>query len=411
MNLSNLRANAPMLIEYLEQNSYSVSMIQYTEKIISFLLGPNAENWTSYEDARNELREMYKDSAKPTRSNINSRLNMVIAFDLLGKLPDGNPVTEIIKKGTYYKLNNSYKSLVDTYAEYLKTKRLSESSVRCYTGNASSILLKLQSRKILSIEEATEQHIVEIFFNGGAFTSVDYRRIFRDFAAHCGLDETISRKLITWIPRMKKHKRIPQYLTSEEADIFRETLRDESNGLTFRDRAVGALLFYTALRSIDIAELLISDVDFENDIISIVQEKTDEPWEISLSAAVGNPIYDYIHMERGNNTDPHLFISKHRPFKGITRKTVSGLILNRIFDAACVRMETTDRRGSHIFRHHLTKAMLEHEISGTVIAEALGHSSTASTEAYLNSDFPHLKMCGLNIEKFPLKRGSLCYEI
>lgn len=411
MDLSNLKSNAPMLINHLKQNNYSISMVQYTEKVLRFLLEENNENWNSYEDARVDLLRKYKDVAKPTLSNLNSRLNMIIAYDLLGKLPDGNPVPEVIKKGTYYHLNNPYRSLVDSYSEYLKTRRLSSSSVKCYTGNASSILLKLQARKIFSIEQVEEKDIVEIFFNDGALTSADYRRIFRDFVMHCGLDADISGKLIMWIPKIKKHKRIPQYLTESEAEVFRETLRDEDNGLTFRDRAVGALLFYTALRSIDIAELQISDVDFDRDIISIIQEKTDRPWEISLSAAVGNPIYDYIHIERGDNPDPHLFISKHRPFQGITRKTISGLILNRIFDAACVRMEATDRRGSHIFRHHLTKVMLEHEISGTVIAEALGHSSTASTESYLNSDFQHLKLCGLDISKFPLGRGTLCYEV
>ena len=410
MDLSNLRMNAPMLIEHLEQNSYSLAMVQSTERIVGFLLENNTDKWNSYDDARKELLKKYKDSAKATQNNLNSRLNMVIAFDVLGKLPDGYPVSEIIRKGSYYLLNDSFKSLVDTYANYLKTKRLSNSSIKCYTGNASSVLLKLQNRKIWSIEEVDEKHIVDIFFNEGALTSQDYRRIFRDFSEHCGLDETISNRLKMWIPQIKKQKRIPQYLTSNEAEIFRETLRDESNGLTFRDRAVGALLFYTALRSIDIAELQKSAVDFENEVISIIQEKTDEPWEITLSAAVGNPIYDYIQLERGDNSDPHLFVSQHRPFKGITRKLVSGIILNRIYDVACIRMQEKDMRGSHLFRYHLTKAMLEHEVSGTIIAEALGHSSTTSTEKYLNTDFTHLKMCGLNIEKYPMKRGALCYE-
>ena len=102
MDLSNLKSNAPMLINHLKQNNYSISMVQYTEKVLRFLLEENNENWNSYEDARVDLLRKYKDVAKPTLSNLNSRLNMIIAYDLLGKLPDGNPVPEVIKKGTYY---------------------------------------------------------------------------------------------------------------------------------------------------------------------------------------------------------------------------------------------------------------------------------------------------------------------
>jgi len=92
------------------------------------------------------------------------------------------------------------------------------------------------------------------------------------------------------------------------------------------------------------------------------------------------------------------------------RRIVSGDCCNIatvIMKQAGIRTNKGDRRGLHLFRHHLATEMLAHEVPTTIISEVLGHASPSSTQAYLSADFTHLKACSLGIEQFPIQQGVL----
>lgn len=410
MDLSSLKMNGNDLLGHMRKQGYSQIMLDEVSKVISFLLSKEGNAWGSYENVLDEYLEPYKNSSRSTRANKISRFNAVAAFVLYGKLPDGLPNNQLTKKGTYYKLNSDYRTHIENFMANLRGNTLSESTIKCYAGNAASILLKLQERGCKSLEDVRESDLVAVFYNDGHLTSSGYRAIFFKFLRDADLAPNLAKRLRIWTPKYKKRKQNIQYLTAKEAETIRETLRTGEN-LSYRDKAMGMLLFYTGLRSIDVAKLKLADIDWENDLIRIVQEKNDVPWVAPLSAPVGNAIYDYIELERPPSKDPHLFISLHRPFKSVTRKLVSGIVLNRIFDAASLRMKESDRRGSHLFRHHLTSVMLEHGVNGTTISDALGHQGTSSIEAYLNTDFKNLKKCALSIEMYPLKLEEITYGL
>jgi len=78
--------------------------------------------------------------------------------------------------------------------------------------------------------------------------------------------------------------------------------------------------------------------------------------------------------------------------------------------AAGVRQSKGDRKGFHIFRHHLATALLGNGVPQPVISRTLGHTSPASLEAYLSADFLHLKECAINIERFPVSQEVFSHE-
>ncbi|ETR69183.1 MAG: hypothetical protein OMM_09824 [Candidatus Magnetoglobus multicellularis str. Araruama] len=78
--------------------------------------------------------------------------------------------------------------------------------------------------------------------------------------------------------------------------------------------------------------------------------------------------------------------------------------------AANIRQSKGDRKGFHIFRHHLATALLGNGISQPVISSTLGHTSPDSLEPYLSADFSHLKDCSISIESFPMKKEVFSYE-
>jgi Site-specific recombinase XerD len=182
-----------------------------------------------------------------------------------------------------------------------------------------------------------------------------------------------------------------------------------SNSLSLRDRAIGKLSYYTGLRSCDITNIELSSIDWEYDLIRINQQKTEEPLELPLTATVGNAIYDYLTDERPPVDCPILFLTLTSPYRGMESATI-WLVAARIMEEAGIRQSKGDRKGFHIFRHHLATTLLSNGVPQAVISNTLGHTATESVEAYLSADFVHLKECALSTASFPLSEGVFADE-
>ena len=192
-----------------------------------------------------------------------------------------------------------------------------------------------------------------------------------------------------------------QYLTPDEYAKVKDVLMGSNSKLSFRNKAMGLLAIFTGLRGCDIAGLKLNAIDWDNDIICIKQQKTKVPLTLPLSAIVGNAIYDYIELERPNTDCEYIFISKKRQLGRIKRL---GNVAASIMKAANIRQNKGDRKGTHIFRHHLSTRLLENGIPRPVISSITGQTSPKSLDTYLSTDFVHLKECAISIDNFPVAR-------
>jgi integrase len=202
---------------------------------------------------------------------------------------------------------------------------------------------------------------------------------------------------------LRKTKRNVQFLTEPETNAILDALDDMSGSLTLRDRAIGKLAYYTALRSCDIAALNLSSIDWGRDIIAVRQQKTDAPLELPLSAAVGNAIHDYQVSERPSTDCPALFITTGKPHKRMHSSSMWA-VSARIMGEAAIRQSANDRKGLHLFRHNLATSLLGNGAQQPVISGILGQGAPASLEAYLSTDTAHLRECALSIDRFPIGR-------
>ena len=70
------------------------------------------------------------------------------------------------------------------------------------------------------------------------------------------------------------------------------------------------------MRAIDISNLKIRDVDWKNEFIHLIQEKTGHTLDIPLRASYGNAMMDYLLEERQESNQPSFFSSaKHHTVK------------------------------------------------------------------------------------------------
>ena len=197
--------------------------------------------------------------------------------------------------------------------------------------------------------------------------------------------------------RLLKKRTILEVYSDDEYEKIKEYLTT-TNHLSYRNRALCILALETGLRAVDICNLKISDIDWEHDCISIVQEKTSKHLRIPLSESIGNALVDYLLSERPNSTSDYVFLRNTAPYLPIITHSGCRNILRGIITDAGI--EDNGRiYGTRITRHSTASRMLRHGIPLPVIAEALGHNNQNSTMIYITTDDAKLAECTLPLPK------------
>ena len=412
MNVQNLRDNYPKLISYMETNGYPKTYVdRFKREIKKILVAVDSKQWSCYTDV---YLEYTKTSSSPDYlRNKRTIIGAIEQFDVRGRYPDETLRHELFKKrGAYPLLSPEFKSVIDYYCKAEKKRGKKDSSIYTESHNASTFFLSLQQKGMDSLDKITEEAVLLVFMSPDEIQlrSCSYKKKIAAVLKACiPYHSQTCPRILAFLPALRETRKNVQYLTSEEIQKVKDTLADSKNPLTLRDKAIGMLALYTGLRGCDIAGLTLDAIDWDRDLIYIRQQKTEIPLELPLTAVVGNVIYDYLTSERPHTESRYIFVSQYKPYDRLENGSM-GKVAVRIFKAAAIRQSKGDRKGFHIFRHHLATALLENGVPQPVISRTLGHSSPDSLEPYLSADFAHLKECSINIERFPVPEEVFSHE-
>lgn len=409
MNMQNLKERYPELISHMRKIGYSeVYIAKIESEIQRILLQADVKGWKSYTD-------VYLDYAKTSQSSSSlygkrTILGAIENFETLGVNPGNRQRHSILKKTGYDALSKEFKSLIDYYCKLEKIRGKKETSIYTESHNATTFLLALQKKDMDTLEKITEKGVLEIFTgqDGSPSLSYSYKKNIASVLKVCVtfFPQNLCERVLSYLPALRQRRKNIQYLTSEEIFRIKSVLTKKDSALSLRDKAIGLLALYTGLRRCDIAGLSMDNIDWLNDRIHIRQQKTDVPFELPLTAVVGNAIYDYLTLERPKINHSEIFLTQCHPYTKLQSGSLSS-IANKIMSVAKIREMAGDRKGFHLFRHYLATALLENGISQPVISRTLGHTSSVSLDSYLSADFPRLKECALSIERFPLRKEVL----
>jgi integrase len=260
----------------------------------------------------------------------------------------------------------------------------------------------LQKQGVNSLEHITEKNVMDVFTNDERLCqSYHFKRETAYVFKICSpfYPSGICSKVLSYLPEARNVRKNIQYLTKDEVKKIKFVLENDSS-LSLQNKAIVLLAFYTGLRSCDIAALTFEQIDWNNDLIRIIQQKTGAPLILPLRAIVGNTIFDYIMKERPKSSENTVFLtvnSKRLKYNNLHK------ICMAVMKKAGIRNHPGDRKGFHLFRHHLATSLLEKEVERPVISQTLGHQSPESLDVYLSADFIHLKKCALSINCFPVR--------
>lgn len=174
-----------------------------------------------------------------------------------------------------------------------------------------------------------------------------------------------------------------------------------SGNISSRNKAIALIAFDTGLRAVDICGLQLQDIDWNHDIISIVQEKTGKALTIPLFPELGNALMTYLLEERPPSDSPYVFLSWTAPFRPLRDHSGIYNILRSILAEAGIEPDGRIS-GTRMTRHSYASKMLREGVPLTVISQALGHSNPNSTTRYLSTDNNAMASCTL-----PLPKGGV----
>lgn len=408
MCFENLKSKHHELLQFLKTENYSATTIRVvTNEITAIIENAEKSGWQTYRD----VYHAYEDQGL-SKSVLRSKrhcLRMLKRFDIQGEFPDRTRRSYAFERDAYENLPDEFKELIAFYREYDLMRGKKQTTIYHEALNTVTFLCAMQQCGCSSLDEIREKDVLSFFLSGDGqlIRGCSYKKnVAAVFKAGLHWKEEPCRRILTCFPALRESRKTIQYLTGTETDRIRETLHSKVSRLSLRDRAVGTLLLYTGLRGCDIAELLFQSVDWEKEILSIIQRKTAVPMELPLTPVIGNALFDYVDSERPSSGDPHIFLSEAPPYHPLASQSIGNIAL-RIYQAADIRQNPGDRKGTHIFRYHAASHMLECGVPQPVISRTLGHTAPDSLEPYLMADFGHLKECALSIAAFPVPEEVL----
>lgn len=390
MDINLYKERCPLLLQILRERGYSAQWIyKYSSecnKIIS-----EGEHLSSIDDY---ILQVQKQSVNGVVAWV--RITVIRAIQLFVQ----DNVTPIhIKKKSTYSLTPYYDSILNYGIMVAKRKGLNEKTCQNYLDTVTTFFLHLETNNVMSLGAVSED-VVLSYFNGeikrGHTTS---RLIIRFIGLVKGfIGDEIAQKLDTLIPRVQKYHRVYRGLTEVERQKVELVLLNGHNSLTFKDRAICALAFYTGLRACDIINLRFSNIDWHRNLISLIQVKTHKEIQLRLLPSYGNLIYDYITKERSKSRDSHIFLRMQGGSMN-THDTYRCTI--KVLHAAGLNIEGL-KRGIHLLRHSLATALIAKNTNYAIVTATLGHKSAKATYTYLSSETESLRKCALSSNKFSI---------
>ena len=200
------------------------------------------------------------------------------------------------------------------------------------------------------------------------------------------------------LPKIVWHRNtnIRTYYTKEEVIKLLNAI-DIRTKQGKEDYLIISLICYLGLRISDVVGLKLSDINFNDNTISIIQYKTDNLLILPLIDKVKYPLLDYLKNVRPNDTElDYIFITRTKPYtQNIKLKTHRYIVKKYLIKAG---VDINGRKhGFHSLRHSFSKSLLDEDTSLYSISNILGHKDIETTMYYLDIDTSKFKELALEV--------------
>jgi integrase len=330
------------------------------------------------------------------------KLNRLTVLMLIECYEDGHVTWKYHKDDNPTRLlQSAYILLHKDYLKSLEKEGKGTGTIRIYETVSRQFLKYLEQRKLKDISEVQLTDVsLFIPFISKQYQPTSMRTVLsalRSFLRFVESKNLTVFYLSRAIPGSFGRKTVVvPTITSEEEQKLLDS-EDRTTAAGKRNYAMFLLALRTGLRSIDIVNLKLGDIQWKSNTIEIVQAKTGVPLLLPLLTDVGNAIADYILNGRHDSQQPYLFLRSQAPYRKLSEHSNCYEVSCKMMKEAGIRQGKGDRKGFHCLRHSLAARLLSEEIPLPIISSILGHRDKDSTKIYLSTDQVHLRACALDL--------------
>jgi site-specific recombinase XerD len=284
--------------------------------------------------------------------------------------------------------------LLGEYRRYLLLeRRLADTTIAGYEGVARVFLNHLVSRRGgLELERLSAADVSE-------FVAFECRRLtdgaargqvakLRPFLVYLHVTGRIDAPLRWAVPKVAdmRGRAMPHALEPEAVAKLLASC-DRQRAVGCRDYAILLLLVRLGLRCVEVAAMLLEDVDWRAGEI-LVRGKGGRRDRLPLPTDVGEALAGYLER-RSSGESRAVFVGMLPPDGPLTRQAVGAIV-----SAACARAGIP-RAGAHRLRHTAATQMLRAGCSLAEIGQVLRHEQLRTTAIYAKVDYAALRTLAL----------------
>lgn len=344
------------------------------------------------------LREHYK--IDPYESNLSEYKSVVrrsvmllLEFQISGTIAKRQP------KGDY-DIPAGFRAAGNQFMDYLREFNLAPGTIynyRMFIFRATSFFVNHGASGFESLNNDLINLYMKTFAGfSKSYISANVHSLskFLDYAHEQGYtDKVFSFPSVT----VYKDRRVPEYYTADEVSKILSSI-DRGNALGKRNYTMVLLGARYGLRISDIISLKLSELDFENNRISITQQKTGKPLTLDILPDVGWALIDYLKNGRPDAECDNVFLRHTHPYKAFARGETMQYMLRQYALSAGIWKAGAEKHCSfHMLRYSLASDLIQQGVSLTTISGILGHSELNVTTLYAQLDVPQLKACALEV--------------
>lgn len=193
-------------------------------------------------------------------------------------------------------------------------------------------------------------------------------------------------------PLLYAYEGVPSILERHQIAAVLESARKDTTPAGLRDHAILQLLATYGLRSSEVRNLRLDDIDWRADSIRVRHTKTRACSFLPLMEPVGEAVLAYLRAGRPETDAREIFIRTRAPYRKLGM--LANAVRRRLRDAG---VEPPGKSGPHIFRHARAVEMLRASVLQKVIGDLLGHRSTEATAPYLKLATEDLRAIALDV--------------
>ncbi len=155
-----------------------------------------------------------------------------------------------------------------------------------------------------------------------------------------------------------------------------------------RNTAIIAMMAIYGMRSSEVANLKLKDIDWDKELIYLHRAKRGGLQSFPLMPEAGNLLADYLRNGRNNGLGrENLFLTLYMPYKNISKDCIYNIV-SQAYRSLDVNL---NHKGGHSLRHACASHLINNGSSLKEVSDLLGHRLLDTTRIYAKVDIYNLR--------------------